>query len=71
MSKWEEEVEEAPAEPAPRVKKRAPVEVCSVSDLFACFQVGDNERKPPLVVDTRRCGYSMARASARAHERVR
>jgi hypothetical protein len=55
MSKWADEpAEEAPAQPAPRVSRRAPVEMCSVSDLFACFQVGDSERKPPLVVDTRR-----------------
>jgi hypothetical protein len=55
MSKWADEpAEEAPAQPAPRVPRRAPVEMCSVSDLFACFQVGDSERKPPLVVDTRR-----------------
>ena len=55
MSRWEvdDEPEAAPA-PAPKVEKRAPVEMCGVSSLFACFQANENERKPPLIVDTRR-----------------
>ena len=37
-----------------RVKKQAAVESCSVSELYSCFQVSDNERKPPLIVDLRK-----------------
>ena len=54
MSRWEEEDPEEEAAPAAPVAKRATVEVCGVSDLFACFQASENERKPPLIVDTRR-----------------
>ena len=54
MSRWaDEDAEGELNETVTTAPRRAPVEICGVSDVYACFQ-HENERKPPLVVDTRR-----------------